>query len=237
MPGLRYKSKGAKKTMVSLFIGSTHAYSGKNLTVMGIGQRFIKDGLRVGYFKPFGRLPIKVDNLLTDKDAWFIHRVLGLSDPLEALCPVVMTQDMTVETWRGEISGLMEKVREAFQAVSEGKDVVFIGGADTLESGKSVGVSGFDLSEEIDARVLLAHVLGVDAARLVAMADEAVGRGEEARYGELVARRLVGEPVARIVGVKEFWSRPFVLSPDVLVPRRPAPVRGSPRRRPRPGAG
>jgi release factor glutamine methyltransferase len=74
-------------------------------------------------------------------------------------------------------------------------------------------------SAELDARVLLAHVLGVDAARLVAMADEAVGRGEEARYGELVARRLAGEPVARIVGVKEFWSRPFVLSPDVLVPR------------------
>ncbi|MBW1740985.1 MAG: phosphotransacetylase family protein [Deltaproteobacteria bacterium] len=141
--------------MVSIYVGSTRGYSGKNLTIMGIGQRFLKDGLRVGYFKPFGRLPIKVDGVLTDKDAWFIHRVLMLKDPPETLCPVVMTHDLMIEGCRTGVQGLQEKVLNAFEVVSKGKDVVLIGGAGTLESGKSFDISGFDLIDEINARVLL----------------------------------------------------------------------------------
>jgi hypothetical protein len=112
---------------------------------MGIGQRFLKDGLKVGYFKPFGRLPIKVEGVLTDKDAWFIHRALMLKDPVETLCPVVMTHDMWVEGCRGECPGLGMKILEAFEAISKGKDIVLIGGAGTLESGKFLNLSGFDL--------------------------------------------------------------------------------------------
>ncbi|MBW2259162.1 MAG: phosphotransacetylase family protein [Deltaproteobacteria bacterium] len=141
--------------MVSLYIGSTKGYSGKNLTVMGIGQRFLKDGLKVGYFKPFGRLPMKVDSVLTDKDAWFIHRALSLEDPVETLCPVVMTQDMMVESCRDECPGLDLKIQEAFDVVSKGKDIVLIGGAGTLESGKLLNVSGFDVIEKLDSKVLL----------------------------------------------------------------------------------
>jgi BioD-like phosphotransacetylase family protein len=141
--------------MVSLYIGSTKGYSGKNLTVMGIGQRFLKDGLNVGYFKPFGRLPIKVKGILTDKDAWFIHRVLMLNDPVENLCPVVMTHDMMVEGCSAEIPGLEEKILKALEAVSKEKDVVVIGGAGRLESGKFFNISGYDLIEKLNAGVLL----------------------------------------------------------------------------------
>ena len=141
--------------MISLYIGSTKGYSGKNLTVLGIGQRFIKDGLKVGYFKPFGRLPMKADGVLTDKDAWFIHRALSLEDPVETLCPVVMTQDMMVESCRDECPGLDIKILEAFEIVSKGKDVVLIGGAGTLESGKLLNVSGFDLIQRLNSSVVL----------------------------------------------------------------------------------
>jgi BioD-like phosphotransacetylase family protein len=141
--------------MISLYIGSTKGYSGKNLTVLGIGQRFVKDGLKVGYFKPFGRLPMKVDGVLTDKDAWFIHRALSLEDPVETLCPVVMTQDMMVESCRDECPGLDVKILDAFEIVSKGKDVVLIGGAGTLESGKLLNVSGYDLIERLNASVVL----------------------------------------------------------------------------------
>ena len=141
--------------MVSIYIASTPAYSGKNLTVMGLGQRFLKDGLKVGYFKPFGRLPIKIDGVLTDNDAWFIHRVLMLKDPVETLCPVVMTHDLMVECCRREVPGLEEKVLDAYEQVSRGKDVVLIGGAGKLESGKCLCMSGYDLIEKLNARVLL----------------------------------------------------------------------------------
>lgn len=74
-------------------------------------------------------------------------------------------------------------------------------------------------SAELDARVLLAHVLGVRSARLLAEPEAAVQEDAAARFDAAVVRRAAGEPVARIVGVKEFWSRDFALSPEVLVPR------------------
>jgi len=141
--------------MISVYVGATPAYSGKNLAVMGLGHRFLKDGLKLGYFKPFGRLPIKIDGVLTDKDAWFIHRVLMLKGPVETLCPVVMTHDLMVEGCRSEVSGLEEKILETFDEVSKGKDVVLIGGAGKLESGTFLGISGYDLVEKLHARAIL----------------------------------------------------------------------------------
>jgi BioD-like phosphotransacetylase family protein len=141
--------------MVSLYVGSRPAYSGKNLAVMGLGQRFLKDGLKVGYFKPFGRLPIKIEGVLTDKDAWFIYRVLMLKDPVESICPVVITHDLMVECYRGEAAALDEKILDAFEQVSKGKDVMLIGGTGKLESGKVLNISGYDLIERLRTHVLL----------------------------------------------------------------------------------
>ncbi|MGD9738338.1 MAG: peptide chain release factor N(5)-glutamine methyltransferase [Bauldia sp.] len=72
---------------------------------------------------------------------------------------------------------------------------------------------------ELDAKLLLAHALGMDAARLTLCEHDAVAAPAAALAGSLIERRLRGEPVARIVGEKEFWGLPFRLSPGTLVPR------------------
>jgi release factor glutamine methyltransferase len=74
-------------------------------------------------------------------------------------------------------------------------------------------------SAELDARVLLAHALGRNASKLIASSDERVPAESVERVDQLVRRRLAGEPVARILGYREFWSREFTLGPDTLVPR------------------
>jgi release factor glutamine methyltransferase len=71
----------------------------------------------------------------------------------------------------------------------------------------------------LDARVLLANVLGIEIAQLIADSNEPIGEEIEAQFVALIARRAQGEPVARIVGFKEFWGRRFAVSADVLVPR------------------
>jgi len=71
----------------------------------------------------------------------------------------------------------------------------------------------------LDARVLVGHALGLDHAALAGAAERALDAGERGRIAALAARRLGREPVARIVGTKEFWGLPLHLSPDVLVPR------------------
>lgn len=102
---------------------------------------------------------------------------------------------------------------------------------------RSAGLENPDL----DARVLLAHALECDAAQLVAASEAPIDAEVESRFERAVARRLAREPVAHITGVREFWSLPFAVSRDVLVPRpetetiveaalRAKPVRESPLR-------
>lgn len=70
----------------------------------------------------------------------------------------------------------------------------------------------------LDAELLLAHVLGED--RLMMLVGRApVLADAMARFEALLARRRAYEPVAHILGEREFWSLPLKVTPDVLVPR------------------
>jgi release factor glutamine methyltransferase len=74
-------------------------------------------------------------------------------------------------------------------------------------------------SAELDARILTGHALGLDLTGLISAAQRQLTPNESARLEEFACRRLAGEPVARIIGEKEFWSLPLQLSSATLVPR------------------
>ena len=78
--------------------------------------------------------------------------------------------------------------------------------------------AGID-SAEADARLLMAHALGVDRAELIANGERALAVEQAEAIDALAARRLKREPVARIFGHKEFWSLSLQIGPAVLVPR------------------
>jgi len=69
----------------------------------------------------------------------------------------------------------------------------------------------------LDARLLLQHVLGVSHEELIKI--ESVNENQERQFLELVERRKVGEPVAKIVGQKDFWKHSFKTTKDTLDPR------------------
>jgi len=71
----------------------------------------------------------------------------------------------------------------------------------------------------LDAELLLAHVLGSDRVGLYTHFDQPLGADELRRYRELIKRRLAGEPVAYLVGKKEFRSLDLAVDARVLVPR------------------
>ncbi len=71
----------------------------------------------------------------------------------------------------------------------------------------------------IDAEVLARHVLGWDRATLITHGHEQPPAGFERSFAALVDRRLQREPVAQIVGHREFWGLEFEVTRDVLVPR------------------
>jgi release factor glutamine methyltransferase len=74
-------------------------------------------------------------------------------------------------------------------------------------------------SAELDARLLTGEVLGLDLTGLIAAANRPLTPDESDRLESFARRRLGGEPVARIVGHKEFWGLSLKLSPATLVPR------------------
>jgi release factor glutamine methyltransferase len=74
-------------------------------------------------------------------------------------------------------------------------------------------------SPELDARVLIGHALGLDHTGLVAAASQQISDLTASQIERFAARRLAREPVARIVGMREFWGLRLAVTPDVLVPR------------------
>jgi release factor glutamine methyltransferase len=71
----------------------------------------------------------------------------------------------------------------------------------------------------LDARVLLAQVLDVRRERLVADPQLPVAAADAVRFAALAQRRREGEPLAYLLGSREFYGRSFAVSPAVLVPR------------------
>jgi release factor glutamine methyltransferase len=74
-------------------------------------------------------------------------------------------------------------------------------------------------SPELDARILIGHALGLNLAALAAADARAVDREQADAIAALAQRRLSREPVARILGAKEFWSLQLHIDAATLVPR------------------
>jgi release factor glutamine methyltransferase len=96
-------------------------------------------------------------------------------------------------------------------------------------------------SPRLDAEVLMTHLLKTDRLQLCTHSERILTGAEAAGYARWIERRCQGEPVAYIVGEKEFWSLCFEVNREVLIPRpeteclveevlgRPGPKRDDPR--------
>ncbi len=70
-----------------------------------------------------------------------------------------------------------------------------------------------------ETRLLLQHATGYTAAQLITRDREPLPEPQAARLQRLIARRSAGEPIAYILGTREFYGRSFAVSPAVLIPR------------------
>lgn len=70
-----------------------------------------------------------------------------------------------------------------------------------------------------DAEILLGHVTGKTRTFIMAFDETVITPAELAPLDTLLARRERGEPIAHLVGMREFWSLPLAVSPVTLIPR------------------
>ena len=140
--------------MVSLYVTSIERSAGKDLITMGLIDRLKRDGFKIGYFKPFGHFPYQLGDIITDKGARFIHKLFEMDDPIESICPVMITPELKKQNYEKPITGLREKIEKAFEIVSDKKDVVIIHCDYNFSEGSSFGLSGSVLVELLNAHTL-----------------------------------------------------------------------------------
>lgn len=87
-----------------------------------------------------------------------------------------------------------------------------------IHATKKLKAAGID-NPGFDARILAAHALGFDRAQMLSAAGQPVDAKNLKSLEALIARRAKREPVARILGEREFWSLPFGLNEATLEPR------------------
>lgn len=79
--------------------------------------------------------------------------------------------------------------------------------------------AGDAATPELDARLLVAHATGLDAANVLSLSYDSLSPTSIKTLEAYVARRISGEPVSRIVGERGFWNHSFLISPATLDPR------------------
>lgn len=142
--------------MPGLYIGSTSGFAGKNLVAMALGVMLKEQGYRVGYMKPVGTLPSQPEKTMGDEDAFFVQDVLGLTDDLELVTPVLVTHELRVQAFSEGCPDWMGKIVQAYEALSRDKDIVIICGSGSfLHAGKYCDVAGLDVAQALEAKVVL----------------------------------------------------------------------------------
>ena len=139
--------------MTPLFIGATGDHAGHSLVTWAIARRLLEKGLSVGFLKPFGTHPVKLDGLWTDQDAVLFKQVLGLQEPFDRICPWLLSG----ETWTEKKTGdLLEEIKTLAKELSTGKDILLIMGSEHIFlDDASHNVSDISLNTALEASFIL----------------------------------------------------------------------------------
>jgi hypothetical protein len=140
---------------MKLYIASTSEYAGKTLLALALGIIWKEQGVRVGYVKPLGKIPVTEGEKLVDEDASFLARELDLEGPPEAVCPVVITQDLVMAAYRGQDLRLRGRISAAVHDAEARSEILLLGGTSNLRDGVFLGLSPVELVVNYDCRVLL----------------------------------------------------------------------------------
>lgn len=141
--------------MRTIMVTSTKPYTGKSAISVALIRTLADRGLAVGYFKPYGTMPVYVDGVLTDEDAHYVNRTLARPSALEDVCGVVRSQGFVESVLNGTSGGETDRVAAAFARCAAGCDVMVVEGPTDCSQGGAVGLSAPSVAGMLDASVVL----------------------------------------------------------------------------------
>ena len=142
--------------METILVISAETFSGKSAVCISVGQRLRRDGYRVGYMKPLCVRVRRVESEPYDEDTAFVKQVFELDEPLEQLAPLSLTPRLLEGMFKGEVQpDYVQRVREAFEAVSQNKDLMLLEGPNDWSEGTVIGLPAPQVAKLFDARILM----------------------------------------------------------------------------------
>jgi hypothetical protein len=183
--------------IASMYVTSTQTLSGKSTLCAGLLHRMQRDGFKVGYMKPVSTTAGLSGGRVVDEDARFMKAHFDLTDPLETVVPVDLSGHEIVRIISGGEADFAPRIKEAFEGIAQGRDVVVLEGAGSLREGRAVNLAPQHLSGLLESKVLVV-VPYVNDLQLV---DDLVTASES--FGEALLGGVVNSvPGSRVDFVK-----------------------------------
>lgn len=141
--------------MATLYVASTETFVGKSAVCIGLIRRMQRDGFSVGYMKPVSVSVAHTPDSIMDEDAAFIRTTVGLDAPIEQVAPVLITPGVVESILRGQPANFSRTLRDAYLAISRGKDIVVLEGTNTWSEGALVDLTADQVTDLLQAPGLL----------------------------------------------------------------------------------
>lgn len=135
-----------------LLIASSEPYTGKSATILGIAHQLQKKGIKLGYGKPIGTCFNQDDTIQDEQDLQFISHILSLT-PSSVKTPLLLLDEKTISTHLQHPTDYQEQLLNYCQDIDG--DLILVEGAGNLTQGNLFNLSVPEISEKLDAAVLL----------------------------------------------------------------------------------
>ena len=147
----------------SIFVAGIGQHSGKTVVSLGLIAGLTRRGYRVHYMKPVGQQLVQMGPDLVDKDVALIHAVYDLPTPPKAASPISIPSGYTRQFILGgdDSRPLLEEIRDSYDIVAEGADIVVVEGTGHAGVGSVIGLSNARVARELGSQVLLITGAGI----------------------------------------------------------------------------
>jgi uncharacterized protein len=142
--------------MVTVYVTSTETFAGKSALCIGLATQLIRDGFSIGYMKPISRaIRVRAGHPI-DEDVQFIKDTFQLPEPLDLLTPIALTSEREKDILsEKEHPDALEQIRDAYERVARGRDIVLLEAGTNLREGYLLGLPAARLADALDARELV----------------------------------------------------------------------------------
>ncbi len=138
----------------NLYVISTQDFTGKSAVCVALMQKMQQDGYSVGYLKPVSSIARVLGESGIDEDARLVKETFNLSEPVNTLAPVVLTNTHLSEILAEGGINYTDKVKQAAETVGRGRDVVVIEGGANFREGYVVDLSPVETVNLLDAQAV-----------------------------------------------------------------------------------